>query len=49
MNKFFYKLFKKQNDEQSKQIDELLKKSLVRLNTFSWDASVLFIKKKDNT
>ena len=35
MNKSLYKFFKKQNDEQSKQIDKLLKKSLVRLNTFS--------------
>ena len=47
VNKFPYGLFKKQLNEQVTQIDYLTERNLVRSSTSSWEASVLFVKKKD--
>ena len=47
INKSLYFLFKKQLDEQTTQIDYLLKKKLVRFNISFWKFSVLFVKKKN--
>ena len=46
VNKNAYPLSVEQLKEQTRQIDDLLKRGLIRKSVFSWGASVLFVPKK---
>ena len=47
INKSFYELLHEQLTEQTIQIDYLMKRELIRLNTSFWKTFILFAKKKD--